>query len=214
MGSTTGGPDGEGEGSAYGSTSSLFGEDGLESTTGAGAGYGSTSAYGSASGSGSAAGLTEDDAVGVGAGGIGEGSTSGMQNMAGMRGGMGRGGGGAGAGDDSYNSQYSRGQYLSDEEGAGFATQDWQSPAIGGDESLLIPSQVDDAAGASGQVTSVYDGATDAQGRPMSGGMGMGGRRIQSGDDEEEERGRRPAYLKEDAEWWQSGQQYNPPVVG
>jgi uncharacterized protein YukE len=211
MGSTTGGPDGEGEGTGYGSASSLFGEDGFESTTGAGGGYGSTSAYGSTSGSGSAAGLGEEDAVGVG---TGEGSTSGMQNMSGMRGGMGRGGGGAGAGDETYNSQYSRGQYLSDEEGSGFATQDWQSPAIGGDESLLIPSQVDDAAGPSGQVTSVYDGATDAQGRPMSGGMGMGGRRGQSGDDEEEERGRRPAYLKEDAEWWQSGQQYNPPVVG
>jgi len=92
--------------------------------------------------------------------------------------------GGAG-GEELGPSRYSRGQFL------------------GGDE-IDDPGQ-----DLNGRVRSVYEGATDAQGNPLE-MMGPGRRNGER--DEDEERGKRPAYLKEE-EFWNSAQRIVPPVI-
>lgn len=144
---------------------------------------------------------------GVGAGAAGEG-----QGQSGMRGaGGGRRGAGGGAGDEEElgSSKYSRGRYFGGEE-SGSGRDEWVQPSVGGDESLIVRNGP--RGSGTGRVTSAYDGATDADGNPLGRRMGFGGRRG-AGSDEDEERGERPDYLKEDPEWWKSAQKVAPPVI-
>jgi WXG100 family type VII secretion target len=177
-------------------SSGLFGEEGFDGEGG------SISGRGSGLGGSPAA-----EGEGIGAGAIGEG-----QGQSGMRGAGGaRRGGGAGGGDEEElgSSRYSRGRYFGGEE-AGAGRDEWVQPSVGGDESLIVR---DGSRGSgTGRVTSAYDGATDADGNPIGHRMGFGGRRGGSSD-EDEERGERPAYLKEDPEWWKSAQKVAPPVI-
>jgi hypothetical protein len=176
-------------------SSGVFGEDGFNSS-------GPNANGGSSLGNGPA----EDE--GAGAGAIGEG-----QGQSGTQGGMGgarRGGaGGGGEEEELGSSRYSRGRYFGGEE-PGSGRGEWVQPSVGGDESLIV------GAGARGsepgRVTSAYDGATDAEGNPLRQRMGFGGRRGGSSN-EDDERGERPDYLKEDPEWWKSAQKTAPPVI-
>lgn len=97
----------------------------------------------------------------------------------------GAGGFGGSGGEELGPSRYSRGQFL------------------GGDE-IDDPGQ-----DLNGRVRSVYEGATDAQGNPLE-MMGPGRRNGER--DEDEERGKRPAYLREE-EFWNSAQRIVPPVI-
>jgi uncharacterized protein YukE len=177
-------------------SSNVFGEEGFGSEGG------STAGRNSGLGGNPAA---EGEGVGAGAAGEGEGQS-------GMQGGMGgRRGAGGGAGDEEElgSSKYSRGRYFGGEE-PGSGRDEWVQPSVGGDESLIVRNG--QRGSGSGRVTSAYDGATDADGNPVSHRMGFGGRRGGSSD-EDEERGERPAYLKEDPEWWKSAQKVAPPVI-
>jgi uncharacterized protein YukE len=101
----------------------------------------------------------------------------------GMAGGMGR-GMGMGADDEELGpSRYSRGRFFDEE---------------------------DNDDGSSSPVRSVYENATDADGNRVN-MMGPGRRGVQE-DDEEDERGKRPSYLKED-EFWKNAQRIVPPVI-
>lgn len=194
--------DGPGDGSTGGtskvSSSNVFGEDGFGDQPGG-------SSQRTASGLGGA--LDGEEGPGGIGGGPGGASANGEQSaMHGMGGG--RRGGGSPSEEDLGSSKYSRGRFFGgDEPGAG--EQDWIQPSIGGNESLLVKDG--GRAAGNGRVTSAYDGATDADGNPlhMTGGFGRRG----AGRDEDEERGERPDYLKENPEWWQSAQQVAPPVV-
>ncbi|HTJ68066.1 MAG TPA: WXG100 family type VII secretion target [Actinospica sp.] len=118
-----------------------------------------------------------------GAGGA-AGEGAGSEN--GMSRGMGRGGAGMGGDEEDLgSSRYSRGRYLGveDEE----------------DSRSMSP------------VRSVYEDATDADGNKVN-MMGPGRRGMADGDDEEDERGKRASYLKED-EFWNNAQRIVPPVI-
>lgn len=105
----------------------------------------------------------------------------------GMNGSMGRGMGGSGAGDEELgSSKYTRGRYLGNE------------------------MEEDDSRSAS-PVRSVYEDATDTDGNKVN-MMGSGRRGSAQADDEEDERGKRPSYLKED-EFWSNAQRIVPPVI-
>ena len=119
---------------------------------------------------------------GAGGGGAAEGETSGNN----MGRGMGRGGGGMGGDDEDLgSSRYSRGRYL--------------GPVEEDDNRSLSP------------VRSVYEDATDADGNKVD-MMASGRRGATPGDDEEDERRKRPSYLKED-EFWKNAQRIVPPVI-
>lgn len=186
-----GGAAGEGSGTTRKGTksgsSNVFGEEGFGSEEGLAAEQGS--------GFGRDSGLV---------GGEGQAQSGLGQAMSGG----GRGGGPGSAEEELGSSKYSRGRYFGgDEPGSGAA--EWTQPVIGGDESLLKSGQQGTA---TGRVSSVYEGATDAHGKPLH-MMRAGGGRLTGDQDEEEERGQRPAYLKEDPQWWQAAQQVLPPVV-
>jgi hypothetical protein len=116
---------------------------------------------------------------------------------------------GAASGDGELGpSKYSRGRFFGDDE-PGAVSEIWTQPSVGGNESLLI-SNGKPGSGV-GRVRSAYDGATDAEGNPLHMTRGVATRG--SSHDEDDERGERPGYLKEDPEWWQSAQKVAPPVV-
>lgn len=129
-----------------------------------------------------------------------------------MGGGMpGGGAGGAGGGSQgpSPSASYLRGRYLGNDEVTDNVPSQWQNPAIGGSEGVLLGGQPAEA----GRVTSVYAGAQDGLGNPV--GM-MGGGALGSGrgsGDENDDSGSRPGYLKEDPRWWTPEGSYVPPVV-
>lgn len=113
------------------------------------------------------------------------GAVEGEGAESGMGGGMGRGMGGSGGGEDELgSSKYSRGRFIGE-------------------------TEVDDSPSLS-PVRSAFDGATDADGNKVN--MTGSGRRGASGDDEEDEREKRPSYLKED-EFWKNAQRIVPPVI-
>jgi WXG100 family type VII secretion target len=184
----------------------LFGEDGTEGRSGGGkgkSGLKSSNVFGE-DGFGEEAG-TSGRRGGAGAGENQE-QQSGMQRGGGGR----RGGAGGGIEEEELgSSKYSRGRFFGGEE-AGTGREEWVQPAVGGDESLLVKGGGHGSG--TGRVTSAYDGATDADGKPLQMARGAG-RRIGDSDDEDDERGQRPDYLKEDPEWWQSAQRVAPPVV-
>jgi len=169
-------------------SSNVFDEEGFGNESGSGAGRRASSV-----GAGAAAG---EEAGG------GAGQQSGMQHG----GGGGRGGGSAE--EELGSSKYSRGRFFDGEE-PGSGRDEWVQPAVGGDESLLVKGG--GRGSGTGRVTSAYEGATDADGNPLH--MLRGVSRPGGNSDEEDERGERPGYLKEDPEWWQSAQRVAPPVV-
>lgn len=117
-----------------------------------------------------------------GAGGMAEGEGS----ESGMGGSTGRGMGGAGAGEEDLgSSKYTRGRYIG---------------AMEEDEGRSLSP-----------VRSVYESATDADGNKVN-MMGSGRRGATPQDDEEDERNKRPSYLKED-EFWNNAQRIVPPVI-
>lgn len=124
--------------------------------------------------------------IGEEEGGAAGGSTEGTASENGMSRGMGRGGAGMGGDEEDLgSSRYSRGRYLGVEDEEGNRST---SP-----------------------VRSVYDEATDADGNKVN-MMGSGRRGTAQGDDEEDERRKRPSYLKED-EFWNDAQRIVPPVI-
>jgi hypothetical protein len=145
-----------------------------------------------------------------GSGAAGGSGTASEEQQSGMRGAGGRRGGGSGAGEEDLgSSKYSRGRFFGGDE-PGAVGDDWVQPSVGGNESLLVKGG--GRGSGTGRVASAYEGATDAEGNPLH-MMGGAGRRGVNRDDEEDERGERPGYLKEDPEWWQSAQRVAPPVV-
>jgi uncharacterized protein YukE len=115
--------------------------------------------------------------------GTASGAAEGEASETGMGGGAGRGAGGAGADDEDLgSSRYSRGRFFDEED----------------EDSGLSP------------VRSAYEGATDADGNKVN--MMAPGRRGAQEDDEEDERQKRPSYLKED-EFWKNAQRIVPPVI-
>ena len=179
-------------------SSNVFGEEGF------GGESGGTARRGSSLGTGA---LGAEGEAGSGAAG-GSGGAAGDE-QAGMRPGMGARGAGASSEEELLgSSKYSRGRFFGSDEPGG-VSEIWTQPSVGGNESLLIE---DGKLGSGvGRVKSAYDGATDAEGNPlhmMRGAGARGGNR-----DEDDERGERPGYLKEDPEWWQSAQKVAPPVV-
>jgi uncharacterized protein YukE len=173
-------------------------------------GFGSESAgTSSRRGSSLGAGGAEGEGVGSGVGRGGAAGASEEQQRSGMQHGAGGGrGGGASDEEELGSSKYSRGRHFGGEE-PGAGSDEWVQPSIGGDESLLVKG--DGHGSGTGRVTSAYEGATDADGNPLR--MMRGAGRPGSNGDEEDERGERPGYLKEDPEWWQSAQRVAPPVV-
>jgi uncharacterized protein YukE len=165
---------------------------------------------GSFGGSSAGGGVTTSTGAGASVfGEVGSGPSAGTTGSM-MFGGMGGRSGlgvGVGAGEELGSAVYSRGHYFGG--GDGLGNGEWISPAIGGDESLLV-SGIGPAVGR-GRITSAYEGSTDGDGNQL-GMMGGGGRRM--GDrDEDEERGQRPGYLKEDPEWWKSAAPVAPAVI-
>lgn len=187
------------------STPGLFGEGGWPGSLGIGEAPGVTGLGAPAS--------VKDKSIG-GIGGFPEGGQAAEQFNAGMLSSGIRGVGGGCAEDvggisGRPSANYLRGRYFAGEGGAGQPSTPWDSPAIGGSESILIGAQPVGGAG----VTSVYAGARDSQGNlvDMMGGGGFGGGR--SCADEKEESGPRPDYLKEDPQWWMPEGFCVPPVV-
>jgi uncharacterized protein YukE len=180
-------------------SSNVFGEEGFGDESGGGGARRTASNLG-----GNLEG--EEGAEGGRVGGSAGGGAEGEQSA--MRGAGGRRGGGSSGEEELGSSKYSRGKFFGgDEPGSG--EEEWVQPSIGGNESLLVK---DSGRGAgTGRVTSAYDGATDADGNPLRMARGVG--RRGASRDEDDERGERPDYLKEDPEWWQSAQQVAPPVV-
>ena len=116
--------------------------------------------------------------------GEGVGAGAGETSETGMgAGGMGRGMGMGADDEDLGSSRYSRGRFFDEEDD---------------DSSSLSP------------VRSVYEDATDADGNKVN-MMGPGRRGVQD-EDEEDEPGKRPSYLKED-EFWKNAQRIVPPVI-
>ncbi|MGH6655561.1 MAG: WXG100 family type VII secretion target [Actinocrinis sp.] len=202
---------GGGRTSKLSSQSNVFGEDGFggDNNNGGGSARRSNTSGLNAGGLEGEGGPGGHSPGGTGAG-TGSGNGSGQQSN--MHGGGGRRGGGGGAGgeEDLGSSKYSRGRFFDDEE-AGPHSDRWTQPSIGGDESLIVKGG--GRAGGTGRVTSAYDGATDADGNPLHMMRGAAGRAGMRNDDDDDERGERPDYLKEDPEWWQSAQTAAPPVV-
>jgi len=131
--------------------------------------------------------VEEEEGAGGNRGGVfGEEEVENPQQMSGMGGGRGRGGmGGAGEGEEELSSKYSRGRYFDGE------LEESERPSIS-------------------PVRSAFENATDGEGNKVN---MMGGRRGGGlGEDEEEERGQRPAYLTED-EFWGDAQRVVPPVI-
>jgi len=119
--------------------------------------------------------------------GVGGTAANGESSENGMNSSMGRGMGGSGAGEEELgSSKYTRGRYLGNE------------------------MEEDDSRSAS-PVRSVYEDATDTDGNKVN-MMGSGRRGSAQADDEEDERGKRPSYLKED-EFWSNAQRIVPPVI-
>ena len=182
--------------------SNVFGEDGFGSEPGGG-----TARRGSSLGTG-ALGAEGEPGGGAANGGVSGGVAG--DEQAGMRTGMGaRGAGGAGSeGEQLGSSKYSRGRFFGGDEPSE-VSEIWTQPSVGPNESLLIK---DARLGpTAGRVRSAYDGATDAEGNPLHMMRGAGSRG--GSHDEDDERGERPRWLKEDPEWWQSAQKVAPPVV-
>lgn len=127
--------------------------------------------------------LGEGEGEGAGTGSLVEGEGS----ESGAGGSLGRGGGRSGGSSEEElgSSKYTRGRYIG-------ATED-------GERSSTSP------------VRSVYEDATDADGNRVN-MTGAGRRGLASADDEEDERGKRPSYLKED-EFWNNAQRIVPPVI-
>jgi uncharacterized protein YukE len=119
--------------------------------------------------------------------GTGGGAAEGTASENGMDGSMGRGGAGMGGGseEDLGSSRYSRGRYLGVED--------------------------EEESRSSSPIRSVFEDATDADGNKVN-MMGSGRRGTAQGDDEEDERGKRASYLKED-EFWNNAQRIVPPVI-
>ena len=134
-----------------------------------------------------AGGLDEEEGSGTGSrGGVfGEEEVENpeMMGMGGGRGG-GRGGGMGGEGEDELSSKYSRGRYFDGE------LEESERPSLS-------------------PVRSAFENATDGEGNKVN---MMSGRRGGTGEDEEEERGKRPKYLTED-EFWGNAQRVVPPVI-
>jgi len=130
-------------------------------------------------------GLDEEEGSAGSRGGVfGEEEVENPQSMSGMGGGRGRGGMG-GEGEEELSSKYSRGRYFDGE-------------MEEGERSSRSP------------VRSAFENATDGEGNKVD---MMGGRRSSgAGEDEEEERGKRPKYLTED-EFWGNAQRVVPPVI-
>jgi WXG100 family type VII secretion target len=184
-------------------SSNVFGEDGFEGENSGGPSARRTS-------NPSMLGDGEGEGTGAGSGRGGAGGPAEGEEQAGMRGGMGgRRGGGAGGGEEELgSSKYSRGRFFGDDDPRG--GEEWVQPSVGGNESLLVKGG--GRGSGTGRVTSAYDGATDVEGNPLH-MFGGAGRRGVNRTDDEDERGERPDYLKEDPEWWQSAQRVAPPVV-
>jgi len=116
---------------------------------------------------------------------VGSGAGTGEATESATGGGMGGGAGGLGAGEEDLgSSRYSRGRY--------FDTEENDSPALS-------------------RVRSVYEDATDAAGNKLN-MMAPERPGTAQGDDEEDERGKRPSYLKED-EFWNTARRIVPPVI-
>ena len=115
--------------------------------------------------------------------GAGGGAVAGETSETGMGGGMGRGMGMGADEEELGSSRYSRGRFFDEEDD---------------DSSSLSP------------VRSVYEDATDADGNKVN-MMGPGRRGVQD-EDEEDEPGKRPSYLKED-DFWKNAQRIVPPVI-
>jgi hypothetical protein len=119
--------------------------------------------------------------------GTGGTAANGESSENGMNGSMGRGTGGSGAGEEELgSSKYTRGRYLGNE-------------------------MEEDNSRSASPVRSVYEDATDTDGNKVN-MMGSGRRGSAQADDEEDERGKRPSYLKED-EFWNNAQRFVPPVI-
>jgi uncharacterized protein YukE len=180
-------------------SSNVFGEDGF------GGESGGTARRGPSLGTG---GLGSEGEPGSG-GTAGGNAAAVSDEQAGMRPGMGaRGAGAAGGEEDLGSSKYSRGRFFGGDE-PGEVSDIWTQPSVGGNESLLIKDGKPSSG--VGRVRSAYEGATDAEGNPLHMARGIAARG--SNRDEDDERGERPGYLKEDPEWWQSAQKVAPPVV-
>lgn len=179
------------------SSSNVFGEGGFGSESGGVSSRGSSLGNGALNGEGE-----------PGSGGA-TGAVAG-EEQAGMQPGMGARGAGGMSGDEELGpSKYSRGRFFGgDEPGAG--GEEWIQPSVGGNESLLVKEGKPGSG--PGRVRSAYEQATDAEGNPLHMMRGAGARGGHH-DDEDDERGDRPEYLKEDPEWWQSAQKVAPPVV-
>ena len=131
---------------------------------------------------GSMSGAEDDERYGSRGGVFGEGESESSESTGGMGG---RGGMGGGAEDEELSSsKYSRGRYF-------------DGDLEEGERSSLSP------------VRSAFENATDSEGNKVD---MMGGRRGAAGEDEEEERGKRPKYLTED-EFWGNAQRVVPPVI-
>lgn len=196
-------PLGEGPGGLAGGKSGLgssnvFGEEGFGTESGstprrANLGTGALDGEGTPGSGGSAA---------------GEGGASANEEQTRMQPGGGSRGAGGMSEEELGSSKYSRGRYFGGDE-PGTISEEWIQPSIGGNESLLVKDGKPGSG--TGRVRSAYDGATDAEGNPLN---MMRGAAARSGSrDEDDERGERPGYLKEDPEWWQSAQKVAPPVV-
>jgi len=123
------------------------------------------------------------ESEGAASGAVGGETSETSMGGGGMGRGMGRGMGGMDSGDEELgSSRYSRSRFFDEED----------------DGSGLSP------------VRSAYEGATDADGNKVN--MMAPGRRGAQEDDEEDEREKRPPYLKED-EFWKNAQRIVPPVI-
>jgi uncharacterized protein YukE len=191
-----------GGGSRLGS-SNVFGEDGFESETGTGEPPRRLADPAAA-----------DEGAGFGAdwrGGSVVGAETDGELQPGMRGASAsQGVGGGEVSEEPGPSSYARGRFFGGDE-PGAAVGNWIQPSVGGNESLLVRG-TENGSGV-GQVASAYDGATDAEGNPLNMMGSAGGRRDGFRDDDGNERGDRPGYLKEDPDWWQSAGRTSPPVV-
>lgn len=177
---------GLGDGDYEGGSGKLGGNGGVFDETGMGDGE-----LTGGTGSGLRNGMSNTDGSGLGGDGDAVGGSGGMAEggeggESGMGGGMGRGmGGGFGSGDEELaSSKYSRGRFIG-------VTEEDDNPSLS-------------------PVRSAFEDATDADGNKVD--MMGSGRSGASGDDEEDERGKRPSYLKED-EFWKNAQRIVPPVI-
>jgi len=180
------------EGSTYGGSSGGLGDDSVGPHYGSGSGTpGETSdgelSSGTGTGTGSSSGKTssgDGNSLIEDSEAPSSGATTEGEPSEASMGGMGSGAGMGGGDADLSSSQYSRGRYFDDEDS--------------------------DGSGALPPVRSVYEDATDVDGNKLN--LLGPGRSVRSGDDEEDERGKRSSYLKED-EFWNNAQRIVPPVI-